>query len=94
MTREDRKYHKIVSVSSVWHACDSLFSTLEEIDHSKMEKEAEANGDLGQEVNGGVGGDIVQSEFVEKREGRKVIILFFGKWYLVYPEDYLVTSFL
>lgn len=52
--------------------CDSLFSTLEEIDHSKMEKEAEANGDLGQEVNGGVGGDIVQSEFVEKREGRKV----------------------
>ena len=41
-----------------------------------MEKEAEANGDLGQEVNGGVGGDIVQSEFVEKREGRKVIFLF------------------
>ena len=38
-----------------------------------MDKEAEANGKDGQEANGETGSDIVESEFTEKREGRKVI---------------------
>jgi len=37
-----------------------------------MDKEAEANGKDGQEANGETGRDIVESEFTEKREGRKV----------------------
>ena len=37
-----------------------------------MDKEAEGGGVNGQEVT--EGGDIVQSEFTEKREGRKVIL--------------------
>ena len=40
-----------------------------------MDKEAEANGENGQAANRETGGDIVHSEFTEKREGRKVIIL-------------------
>ena len=40
-----------------------------------MEKEAEADGGNGQEVTEYTVGEIVQSEFTEKREGRKVIIL-------------------
>lgn len=40
-----------------------------------MDKEGEANGKNGEEVNGESGGDFVESEFTEKREGRKVIIL-------------------
>ena len=40
-----------------------------------MDKEAEANGKDGQEANGETESDIVESEFTEKREGRKVIIL-------------------
>jgi len=37
-----------------------------------MDKEAEANGENGQAANRETGGDIVHSEFTEKREGRKV----------------------
>ena len=37
------------------------------------EKEAEANGENAQEVTEDAVGDIVHSEFTEKREGRKVI---------------------
>ena len=42
-----------------------------------MDTKAEADGENGQEVTGGTVGDIEHSEFTEKREGRKVIILGF-----------------